>query len=264
MSADFGDYMDAPSTSSAASSGSSVGGESFFGFYDLGGSMIQNELRRKAASKQMDFQREMSDTSWQRGVKDMIAAGINPMLAASKGGASSPSGAMSEAESPTHNSAQSAMQAKLLSAQLGKIDAETRNVNAEADRNEQIAGIMKSIGPRIVQGVGAVESAAGSIGSGVAKLEGIIREALKDLPASIRSGVGAIAEEIRKRLTPDLQMPGAVLLDKAKDVVRERSRMPSPVRSHPAWGVGEYERAQAERIERARQSPASRRRSGGK
>lgn len=63
----------------------------------LGGFLGQqqaNSASSDAANQQMQFQQSMSNTSYQRAVKDMEAAGLNPMLAYSQGGASAPIGAM--------------------------------------------------------------------------------------------------------------------------------------------------------------------------
>lgn len=54
---------------------------------------LSEGFARQARMDQMVFQREMSNTAYQRAAADMKAAGINPMVAFTQGGASSPSGA---------------------------------------------------------------------------------------------------------------------------------------------------------------------------
>ena len=56
-----------------------------------------NRETRASTQRQMDFQKEMSNTAHQRQMADLRASGINPMLSAKLGGASSPAGASYQA-----------------------------------------------------------------------------------------------------------------------------------------------------------------------
>ena len=85
-----------------------VGGLGFLGQQDT------NSANQANAQAQMDFQANMSNTAYQRQVKDMEAAGLNPMLAYMKGGgASTPSGAMATYQSPVSGAAQAATSAQI-------------------------------------------------------------------------------------------------------------------------------------------------------
>lgn len=68
---------------------------------DILGQSSANAANLRIAKMQMDFQERMSSSAYQRAVKDLRLAGLNPMLAYSQGGASSPAGAGARMESVT-------------------------------------------------------------------------------------------------------------------------------------------------------------------
>lgn len=97
------------------------------------GGIIQNDSNEKVAERQMSYQTDMSNTAYQRAMTDMKAAGLNPMLAYSQGGASSPSGSTYHAEniiSPAVNSALSWRQAD---AELNNLKAQNKNISQDTE-----------------------------------------------------------------------------------------------------------------------------------
>lgn len=111
------------------------------GMLGASGQRDANRANLQIAREQMDFQKTMSGTAYQRAVADMERAGLNPMLAYSQGGASTPPGASAKMENVLGAGVSSAMasgnlvaaaqQAQQSQAMTDQIQATTKKIESE-------------------------------------------------------------------------------------------------------------------------------------
>lgn len=119
--------------------GLSLLGDVFGGIFGDKGQREANRMNLQIAREQMEFQERMSSTAHQRAVKDLRAAGLNPILAAQKA-ASSPGGALATMQNPRLMRAQAARAAARNMAEVmsihsarKKAEQETRTSKAQED-----------------------------------------------------------------------------------------------------------------------------------
>lgn len=108
----------------------------------LFGGSSANNARAEEARRQRRWEERMSSTAHQREVADLKAAGLNPYISATKGGASTPSASVpniQDTATPAINAGLSALTAR---AQAMKTMAETNQINIESkDRLDNLKAI---------------------------------------------------------------------------------------------------------------------------
>lgn len=166
---------------------------------------LARQFEDQQAGRQIDFQKDMANTSYQRAVGDMQAAGLNPMLAYSQGGAPAPSGAAGSAspaqgispiprQNPTTAGLNAAFQA------IGASNAIKQGENIDADTE-----LKRSQAQRETASAGELVQRAQSLHQGIRKMEAEIQNIAEDTTNKNKQGKLIDAQTQLSRISADLE-----------------------------------------------------------
>ena len=166
------------------------------------------------AAAERAFQKEMRGTAYQDTVKDMIAAGINPILAATNGATSAPSGASASIGSQRYN--QQSAQAASVSAMY-----EYGNNTAElADKYLQLA--KQATSAKQLKSAKSWEQAASELATSSAKQAQQYSYAANKLGSGL-AGAGKAAKKAAKKATEKVSEAAK---DTAENFKKYKQRVP--------------------------------------
>ncbi len=164
------------------------------------GASARNVSQIAQSQKQMDFQERMSSTAHQREVKDLRAAGLNPILSAQKG-ASSPGGAQAVIQDELTPAVNSALSAARLSQEIKNLKAteiqslaQTGLIAAQTD----VVAPRATIGSLLNESISGVRSSTPS-GGLFAGFKSMLVEALRGGTSSARAAAREMPPRLRLR-----------------------------------------------------------------